>query len=52
VRCPETAAEFTGYEYLRDARTGEVTNAWPDADNHHIDAVRYALESVWRRRGS
>ena len=31
--------------------TGEVTNAWPDADNHHIDAVRYALESVWRRRG-
>ena len=52
VRCPETAAEFTGYEYLRDARTGEVTNAWTDADNHHIDAVRYALESVWRRRGS
>ena len=52
VRCPETAAEFTGYEYLRDARIGEVTNAWPDADNHHIDAVRYALESVWRRRGS
>ena len=52
MRCPETAAEFTGYEYLRDARTGEVTNAWPDADNHHIDAVRYALESVWRRRGS
>lgn len=50
VRCPETAAEFTGYEYLRDARTGEVTNAWPDADNHHIDAVRYALESVWRRQ--
>ena len=52
MRCPETAAEFTGYEYLRDARTGEVTNAWPDADNHHIDAVRYAVEGVWRRRGS
>lgn len=52
VRCPETAAEFTGYEYQRDARTGEVMPGYPDADNHHIDAVRYAMESVWRRRGS
>ena len=52
VRCPETAAEFTGYEYLRDARTGEVTNAWPDADNHHIDAVRYATNRLWLRRGT
>lgn len=51
VRCPDTAAEFSGYEYARDARSGEVLPGYPDVDNHHIDAVRYALESVWRRRG-
>ena len=52
VRCPATAAEFSEYEYERDPRTGEVLPGYPDVNNHHIDAVRYALESVWRRRGS
>ncbi len=52
ARCPETAAEFSAYEYARDARTGEVLPGYPDLNNHHIDAVRYALESVWRRRGA
>ena len=51
VRCPDTAAEFTGYEYARDPRTGAVQPGYPDVDNHHIDAVRYAMEGVWRRRG-
>ena len=51
-RCPDTAAEFTACEYERDPRTGEVLPGYPDVNNHHIDAVRYALESVWRRRGS
>lgn len=50
VRCPETAREFTGYEYVR-GRDGALTEALPDRDNHHIDAVRYALYPVWRRRG-
>ena len=45
------AAEFAAYEYARDPRTGEVLPGYPDVDNHHIDAVRYAVESVWRRRG-
>lgn len=23
-----------------------------DADNHHIDAVRYAVNRIWMRRGA
>lgn len=50
-RCPNTAKEFSEYEYERDPATGEVLEGYPDADNHHIDAVRYAMETVWKRRG-
>ena len=32
--------------------TGEVLAGYPDVNNHHIDAVRYAVEGVWRRRGA
>ena len=52
TRCPDTAAEFAEYEYERDPRTGEVLPGYPDVNNHHIDAVRYAVECIWRRRGS
>ncbi|MBQ4601211.1 MAG: phage terminase large subunit [Oscillospiraceae bacterium] len=48
VRCPDTAAEFQGYEFLRD---GDAVLGYPDRDNHHIDAVRYGLNRVWSRRG-
>lgn len=34
-----------------EAKTGEVLEGYPDAANHSIDAVRYAMEPVWRRRG-
>lgn len=50
-RCPETAKEFSEYEYERDEKTGEVLEGYPDAANHSIDATRYALEPVWKRRG-
>lgn len=50
VRCPETANEFQHYEYERTP-DGEVISGYPDANNHSIDSVRYALESVWRRKG-
>lgn len=50
-RCPDTAKEFTAYEYER-AKDGSIISGYPDADNHHIDAVRYAMETVWRRRGN
>lgn len=51
ARCPDTAREFSEYEYERD-REGDVLEGYPDRNNHHIDAVRYALEPVWRRRGA
>lgn len=51
ARCPETAKEFSEYEYERDPKTNEVLEGYPDAANHSIDAVRYAMEPVWRRRG-
>jgi len=50
-RCPFTAKEFSEYEYERDPKTGEVLEGYPDAANHAIDATRYALEDVWKRRG-
>lgn len=50
VRCPETAAEFINYEYERD-KDGNVVSGYPDKDNHHIDAVRYATNDIWKKRG-
>ena len=49
-RCPEAAQEFSQYEYER-TRDGEFVDAYPDANNHAIDAVRYALNRVWLRAG-
>ena len=49
VRCPDTLREFLEYEYERD-KNGEVTGGYPDIGNHHIDAVRYAMEGVSTRR--
>lgn len=50
VRCPETAREFTNYEYER-TKDDELTGRYPDADNHSIDCVRYAMERVYKRKG-
>lgn len=50
VRCPFTAKEFSQYEYERTP-DDEIISSYPDANNHSIDAVRYALNPVWRRKG-
>lgn len=50
ARCPETAREFSQYEYERTA-DGNFIDAYPDANNHAIDAVGYALNRVWMRAG-
>lgn len=42
-RCPNTWAEFSGYEY-EQLRDGTYRNEYPDKDNHRIDAGRYANE--------
>lgn len=44
-RTPRAAEEFSCYEYER-GRDGEPLPFYPDRDNHLIDAVRYAMESV------
>lgn len=44
-RCPHTFQEFVSYEYERN-REGEFISAYPDKNNHSIDAVRYALDVV------
>ena len=51
VRCPHAAREFSRYEYER-TREGELLNSYPDGNDHAIDAVRYATEGVWRRKGA
>lgn len=51
VRCPKTYQEFIGAEYPRD-KNGDFLSVFPDKDNHSIDAVRYATESIWKRRGA
>lgn len=50
-RCPDTAKEFSEYEYERDPKTGEVLEGYPDTANHHIDATRYGTNKIWKRRG-
>ena len=49
-RCPNVHDEFIGYEYELN-KDGEVTSEMPDENNHSIDAVRYAMEKVWKRKG-
>lgn len=51
VRTPVTYKEYTEYEYERD-KEGNVISGYPDANNHTIDADRYALESHYNRRGT
>lgn len=50
-RCPDTKREFVGYEYER-TKDGEIMSGYPDRDNHHIDCVSYATESIWQRPGN
>ena len=50
-RCPYTFKEFTQYEYEMD-RDGNFISAYPDENNHSIDAVRYAMEKYANRRGN
>ncbi|MGN0660082.1 MAG: PBSX family phage terminase large subunit [Oscillospiraceae bacterium] len=49
-RCPEACEEFFNYEYERD-KEGNVISGYPDGNDHVIDAVRYATERLWRKKG-
>ena len=50
-KCPLTWREFSTYEYEQD-RDGNFISAYPDENNHSIDAVRYALQKYANRKGN
>lgn len=43
VRCPNTAREFSTYEYEKD-KFGNFKSKYPDCNNHSIDQTRYSRE--------
>lgn len=49
-RTPNAYKEFVNYEYERN-KDGDIISGYPDANNHLIDATRYALERISRRMG-
>lgn len=50
-RCPKTAEEFENYIYKVN-KDGEVKGMYPEGQqDHHIAAVRYGMEVIWRRKG-
>lgn len=48
--CPKTRGELGEYKYKVDRLSGEVLRELVDANNHLIDAIRYAVESIMRSR--
>ena len=49
-RCPYTMDEFSTYEYEQD-KDGNYISSFPDGNDHHISAVRYAMESYYKIKG-
>jgi phage terminase large subunit len=49
-RCPETIRESRLYSYKVDRLTGDILPQVVDDNNHMIDAMRYALEPLMRRK--
>lgn len=47
-RCTHVIDELTHYSYKIDVKTQQVTNVLSDANNHCLDALRYAVEGVRR----
>ncbi|HEY0772314.1 MAG TPA: PBSX family phage terminase large subunit [Sphingobacteriaceae bacterium] len=50
-RCEYMIRELGTYSYKMDARSGDVTPNIIDADNHLIDALRYSVERISKRKG-
>lgn len=48
-RTPNAVRELTAYEYLRD-RNGNFYSAYPDGNDHTLDALRYATEALSANR--
>ena len=52
TRTPKAYNEFIHYELELDKDGNPINDAYPDANNHWIDATRYALERYSKRRGN
>ena len=50
-RTPNVYEEFVNYEYEKDKNENWISG-YPDANNHTIDATRYALERVFNKYGN
>ena len=50
-RCKETLKEARLYSYKTDRLSGDVLTTIVDANNHVMDAIRYALGPMIRRQG-
>lgn len=50
--CPETEQECRLYKYKRDRKTDDVLPDIIDKHNHCIDALRYAIEPLTKKRSS
>jgi phage terminase large subunit len=44
--CAQTALELKNYSYKVDRLSGDILRTILDADNHYIDALRYALDPM------
>lgn len=49
-RCRETINEFIHYRYKKDPHTGKILPMIVDANNHHIDSLRYSREGARKKR--
>lgn len=49
-RCKQTINEFRLYSYKVDRLSGDILPTPVDANNHFIDALRYALEPMMKSR--
>ena len=49
-RCKNTMAEARSYSYKVDRRSGDILPELADANNHCVDAIRYALAPLIRAR--
>lgn len=47
--CVKTAKEFTDYSHKTDPRTEDILPDIIDANNHFIDAIRYALQPLIKK---
>ena len=49
-RCTKTIEEFENYTWQKDKKTGEYINQPVDGYNHHIDSIRYGIQTVINKK--